>query len=315
MQTVPEVSVVMGVYNGSNLLPRTIDSILSQEGIAFEFIIIDDGSTDNTQEVIEAYAKRDSRLRIFRQENAGLTQALIRGCAEATGEFIARQDAGGDVSYPGRLINQVRQLREHSCAVLTSCGTRYVDPEYETLYELQLTQLELNAGLHQRSLLKLKGPSHHGSVMLRRNIYQEAGGYRAEFRVAQDLDLWIRMAERGLCLTSENILYEAVWTPTSVSSRRRSQQLLAAQAALDCAICREQNMPEDEILKNLEKNLRRSEGRLSPFNISKADSLYFIGACTLKHSKNRARHYWWKALESWPFHLKSWLRLLKSWLG
>lgn len=312
MKNNPEVSVVMGVYNSVESLKRTIDSILSQEHVNLEFIIVNDGSTDDTKEILDEYASRDPRLRIIHQENAGLTQALIRGCAEAEGEFIARQDAGGDVSYPGRLNHQVRQLREHPHAVLTSCGTHYVDPEYETLYKVQLTEQELNQGLHQRTLSKLKGPSHHGSVMLRRSIYEKAGGYRAEFRVAQDLDLWIRMSEQGLCLTSEEILYEAVWAPTSVSSRRRSQQFIAAQSALDCADYRRRNISEDELLKKLEQNLKQSKSRFSQPKIAEADSWYFMGATALKYSKIRARRYWRKAIESWPFHLKSWWRLLTN---
>jgi glycosyltransferase involved in cell wall biosynthesis len=312
VQNNPEVSVVMGVYNGAESLQRTIDSILSQEDVDFEFIIVNDGSTDSSKQILDEYASQDNRLRIIHQENAGLTQALIRGCAEAKGEFIARQDAGGDISYSGRLNHQARQLWENPHAVLTSCGTHYVDPDYETLYEVQLTQQELNEGLHQRSLSKLKGPSHHGSVMLRRSIFEAVGGYRAEFRVAQDLDLWIRIAEQGLCLTSEKILYEAVWAPTSVSSRRRSQQFLAAQTALNCADCRKQNMSENELLKDLDRNIRQSKSRFNHPKIAEADSWYFMGATALKYSKIRARRYWRESIKSWPFHFKSWWRLLTN---
>ena len=99
MSTNPEVSVVMSVYNGASNLAATMDSILSQEGVELEFIVVNDGSTDETGEILDDYARRDDRVRVIHQENTGLTRALIRGCAAATGEFIARQDAG-DVSLP-----------------------------------------------------------------------------------------------------------------------------------------------------------------------------------------------------------------------
>jgi len=106
----PEVSVVMGVYNGAEHLEQTLASILSQEGCDLEFIVVDDGSTDDTGSILDAWAAQDKRLRVIHQQNTGLTRALIRGCAEARGEFIARQDAG-DVSLPGRLDAQFTYLK------------------------------------------------------------------------------------------------------------------------------------------------------------------------------------------------------------
>ena len=100
MNTNPEVSVVMSVYNGASHLAATLDSILSQEGVELEFIVVNDGSSDKSGQILNDYAQRDSRLRIIHQENTGLTRALIRGCDAARGEFIARQDAG-DISLPG----------------------------------------------------------------------------------------------------------------------------------------------------------------------------------------------------------------------
>src|SRR5262249_52832345 len=105
MKTYPEVSVVMSVYNGASHLAATLDSVLSQEGVELEFIVVNDGSTDKAGEILDDYARRDGRVRVIHQQHTGLTYALIRGCAAATGEFIARQDAG-DVSLAGRLALQ-----------------------------------------------------------------------------------------------------------------------------------------------------------------------------------------------------------------
>ena len=88
----PSVSVIMSVYNGANHLVKSVESILVQEGVDFEFIIVNDGSTDESGEILEAFARRDNRIRVIEQENTGLTKALIRGCKEARGKYIARQD-------------------------------------------------------------------------------------------------------------------------------------------------------------------------------------------------------------------------------
>ena len=86
-------------------LAAMLDSILSQEGVELEFIVVNDGSRDKSGEVLNEYAQGDSRLRIIHQENTGLTRALIRRCDAARGEFIARQDVG-DISLPGRLKSE-----------------------------------------------------------------------------------------------------------------------------------------------------------------------------------------------------------------
>ncbi len=87
----PEVSVVMSVYNGAGSLPATLQSVLSQEGCHFEFIVVNDGSSDASGRILDEWSARDARLRVIHQANTGLTRALIRGCSEARGEFIARQ--------------------------------------------------------------------------------------------------------------------------------------------------------------------------------------------------------------------------------
>src|SRR5262245_41142623 len=196
----------MGVFNSARTLPTTLDSVLGQEGVDLEFVVVDDGSVDGSSEILRSYGTRDRRLRILQQENAGLTQALIRGCELAQGEFIARQDAGGDVSLAGRFAHQVDFLCIHPETVMTACGTRIIGPKGELLYEVRQQGRELHDQLCATSLNHLRGPSHHGAVMFRKDAYSRAGGYRAAFRVSQDLDLWSRMAEIGPCLATPKIL-------------------------------------------------------------------------------------------------------------
>ena len=130
----PDVSVVMSVYNGAAHLHETIDSILSQEGVSLEFVMVNDGSTDHSSQILKEYAERDSRVRIIHQENQGLTRALITGCAAAKGHYIARQDVG-DVSLPDRLRKQITRIKQTPDIVSVSCGTRFVGPDSEYLYD------------------------------------------------------------------------------------------------------------------------------------------------------------------------------------
>ena len=113
----PAISVVMGVFNEAAVLAPTLDSILAQTERDFELIVVNDGSTDpRVGEILAEYARRDARLRVLTQANAGLTRALIDGCARASAPWIARQDAD-DVSLPGRLAALFPVNRERLAAV------------------------------------------------------------------------------------------------------------------------------------------------------------------------------------------------------
>src|SRR5689334_13931050 len=102
MSDYPDVSVVMSVYNDARYLRDSIESILRQEGVTLEFIVIDDGSTDGSAAILDEFATKDSRLKVVHQQNRGLTLSLISGCAMARGRYIARQDSD-DISFSNRL--------------------------------------------------------------------------------------------------------------------------------------------------------------------------------------------------------------------
>ena len=234
MSKVPKVSVVMSVYNSAKNLANTLDSILKQEECDFEFIVVNDGSSDSTAVILDDYAARESRLRVIHQENTGLTRALIRGCSIAQGEFIARQDAG-DVSLPGRLAAQCSYLASHPKVALVASGTRFVGPAGESLYEITRMGKELGAGLALLSVEEIRGPSHHGSTMFRKESYLSTGGYRLAFNVAQDIDLWLRLAEVGGSWGIGDIHYQASLAANSISGRRRDEQFRAGLLAIECA--------------------------------------------------------------------------------
>jgi len=206
----------MSVYNGAAHITRAIDGIRNQTWQDFELIIVDDGSTDQTPRIIETYQRQDDRIRVIRQENMGLTMALIRACNAARGEFIARHDAD-DWSEPTRVAEQVALLDADASHGLVSCATQYIGPKGELL-EL-IARNDAPAEATRKLLDERQGPAAHGSVMFRRSLYEAVGGYRPEFYCGQDSDLWMRMAERLRIAFDTRLLYFARRDPNGVSGR------------------------------------------------------------------------------------------------
>lgn len=303
----PEISVVMSVYNGSEHLRDSIESILSQQGVDLEFIVVNDGSTDGSLRIVEEYAACDRRIRLINQENQGLTKALIRGCAEVRGKFIARQDCG-DISLPGRLQKQLELAQRNTDAVLVSCGTRFIGPHGEHLFDSIQNSRGATNDLLAMNLDGLRGPSHHGSTFFQAELYREIGGYRPQFYFAQDLDLWKRMIERGKHIVIPEILYETFFSESSISGLYRKQQVENTKIILECTRRRRSGMSEEPVLEKA-STIRPTLGR-DPGRISEARSLYFIGSCLRKNGNPKAAYYFKRAFAAFPLHLKSAVRLL-----
>src|SRR5688572_25519384 len=134
VNSTPEVSVVVSVYNGERHVRCSLESVLAQADVDLELIVIDDGSTDRTGAIIEDLAASDARVRHVRQQNCGLTQSLVLGCSMARGEFIARHDAD-DLSLPSRLAKQIALLRAFPKVSFVSCWTSALGPAGEVLFE------------------------------------------------------------------------------------------------------------------------------------------------------------------------------------
>ena len=303
--TAPQVSVVMSVYNGTATLRDSVQSVLSQEGVDFEFIIVDDGSTDSSGAMLDEFARADRRIRVIHQENRGLTRALIRGCAEARGTFIARQDAD-DLSLPGRLSSEIEVMVSHVDAVLVSCGTRFVGPGGEPLYEISYGG-DRTEGLLTPDWEQVKGPAGHGSTLFRREFYKQVGGYREQFYFAQDLDLWTRLVEHGRYIAVPDVLYEVSVALSSISSLQRRRQIECAKIVLECSRRRRAGLNENAAIT---RAAAIAPDRTAIGPADGAAAMYFVGMCLRKRADPKAGHYFRAALRANPFHLKSLVRLL-----
>ncbi len=191
----PTVSVVMSVFNGATTLARTVESIRNQTLRDFELIIVNDGSTDRTPELLRDYEVADRRVHVVNQKNRGLTAALNEGCARARGEFIARQDCG-DRSLPERLDLQVRFLHAHPDVVAVGAGIRRMTSDGELLGVDQrgLMAADVTSALQSRGIGIL-----HAASMFRRDAFASAGGTRVVLPVPGGAS-----STRLLCLWSSS---------------------------------------------------------------------------------------------------------------
>lgn len=187
---IPKVSIIMPVYNGDKFLRAAIDSILNQSFKEFEFLIIDDGSTDTTKDIIASY--KDRRIRpIENIENIGLIATLNKGIYLAKGEFVARMDAD-DVSLPTRLEKQVDFISDHPDIGVLGTGFQLIDSKGEN-YGLPIGFPTDHDFL--KWSLNFYSPIVHPSVMMNKAIIREIGGYSSLYVHAEDYDLWIKASK------------------------------------------------------------------------------------------------------------------------
>ena len=300
----PEISVVMSVYNGLRYLPGAIESILVQQRADFEFIIIDDGSTDGSTGLLEQYASSDRRIRLIKEENRGLTRALIRGCQEAKARFIARQDAD-DLSLPQRLSKLAEMLRQDQNLAFVSSWADVIGPEDELLLTY-IRPADPETATHQLMFERL-GPPGHGSVMFRRDRYEEVGGYRRELFLGQDSDLWLRLGLVGRLGYAQEVLYQYRISDSSISSGMNERRMSFIRLIAELHAARMAGQSEEPILERAKVVPR---GNQPGSNESKSQALYFIGRLLYNRGDGRARGYFLRCVKNNPMHLKAWLCLL-----
>ena len=190
--TMPRVSTILPTFNGSRTIARAIESVLAQSFTDYELIVVDDGSTDGTAQVVRSFSERDPRVRLIQNAaNLGLQKSLNVGLAAAAGEYIARIDDDDRWIDPGKLAAQVSFLDANpryavvgaQASVADAAGTR-----------LSVTSTPIDDQNIRRAMLFVN-PFVHISVMYRKSVVMEAGGYSEDPAVnyLEDYDLWMRL--------------------------------------------------------------------------------------------------------------------------
>jgi len=214
----PRVTVLMTVYNGSRFLRDSIRSILNQTFNNFEFIIVDDCSTDDSLKIIHSFV--DSRIKVIRNpQNIGLTKSLNKGLKSAKGKYIARMDAD-DISLSDRLTLQYKYLEEHSDISLLGGGAHFIDENNK------VTRTKLRLPDHDSILFYcfFNNPFIHSSVMFRRECLATVGLYDEYYKYAQDYELWTRWTDHYKVANLSQVIIKWRNSTTNITNTKRDKQ-------------------------------------------------------------------------------------------
>lgn len=228
--TTPIISVAMSVYNGQRFLAEAIESVLAQSFTDFEFLILDDGSTDGTRAIIERYAAQDFRIRPIIRENRGLIASLNQLVGESRATLVARMDAD-DICRPERFAKQIAYLAANPDCGVVGSWTEDID-EFGDRYRLEGLD---HPETHEEFLQAIENSEPllcHPAVIFRRDIVQSVGGYHAAFRHCEDMDLWLRLASKTRIANMPERLLRYRHYGEQVSSRYATEQQIGAAVAL-----------------------------------------------------------------------------------
>lgn len=262
----PKISVIMSTYNDSNYIRDAIRSILNQSFRDFEFIIIDDASSDDTIKIIKEFA--DSRIRLFlNSENQGLTKNLNKALTLAMGEYIARMD-GDDISHLDRFQKQVEYLDSHPDVYLIGSAVHSFGAS-DLVWRLPDDSEELKVRMLLRPVFA------HPSFMFRKALVNEGITYDESFRTAQDYDFASRVAEKYKIGRIQDILLEYRIHQKQISRLAGENQISNADRVrqrlfdnLGAKLCGEEKLIYSEWI--VEKKLTNKKAYLKAYNIINA---------------------------------------------
>ena len=294
-----KLSVVMSTYKNEDTISQTIESVLCQAFEDFEFIIVNDGSTDASGKIIRDYQNKDKRVVVIEQENMGLTKSLNRALEAAQGEYVARHDAD-DVSYPERFSNQIGFLEEHKNVGFVGCYFEVID-EAENIRDriaIKKNSREIAIALKKANIFC------HGSMMFRRSLLKKVSGYRDFFKYSQDYDLYLRLMQYSKPGIVNKVLYKRRESLEGVSVARLTTQLAYASLAKESYRLRASGQ-DDSYLLNLD-NLNEfiQNNRHYDFVLPFMQALKFARNNSIIESRDIIKKYLFPvAFNKWKFYL------------
>jgi glycosyltransferase involved in cell wall biosynthesis len=221
-------TVLLPVYNAGSPLRVAIRSILAQDDEDFEFLIIDDRSTDQSVRTIRKFAARDRRIRaIYHSENRGLASTLNEGLELAASNLIVRMDQD-DEALPHRIATQVRFMRENPDVAAAGSFVYHMGskPAFDRLVEVPVDHDDIVTALRSANCI------YHPSVILRREAVLQSGGYRCAFKNAEDYDLWLRLARDHRIANIPQPLLRYRFSTTGMTLGKKWQQMYYTKLAL-----------------------------------------------------------------------------------
>jgi len=237
--TLPKLTVCMPVFDAARYLRAAVESVLEQSFTDFEFLILDDGSTDGSLDIARRYATRDERVLVMSYAHGGYARLLNIGLAHARGALFARMDAD-DTAHRLRFHLQVEYMERHPDCIGAGTQLLMVDPDGDpinrTMYPL--THQEIEAGN-----LAGRYSMGHPSLVIRSATLRSAGGYHPELEPAEDFDLLLRLGELGQLANLPEILYYYRMHPHQVTVRKYETQQRGLREAMRQA-CLRRGLPE-----------------------------------------------------------------------
>lgn len=219
------VTVIMTVHNGQHTIKKSIDCILSQTYSNFEFVIVDDGSTDKTKQILHEYEKNDNRIRVIYMDKIGRSKALNIALKKSRGRFIANIDAD-DESHPDRLMKEYSFLMEYPEIGLVASNAEIIF-DNETVKWKEYENKKFDAVLIS-DILKRKNPIPHSSVMINTDVIRKEDYiYNENLSRVVDYDLWIKLYKKGyrLALLNEKLVTKRIHENQSFENKNRKNYL------------------------------------------------------------------------------------------
>ena len=188
------LSIIMSVYNNERTLKDTMNSIINQTYEEFEFIIVNDCSTDNSIEIIKEYMKNDNRIKLIENKiNLGLPKSLNKAFNQSKADYIIRID-GDDICMLNRFEKQIKFMEENQEIDILGTGAILINQEGKDMGKINMPKT--NSEIYKA--IKYKNPMIHPSIMMKREVLENLNGYDEKLRKAQDLDLWSRALDQNM---------------------------------------------------------------------------------------------------------------------
>ncbi|MGN6725846.1 MAG: glycosyltransferase family 2 protein [Tepidisphaeraceae bacterium] len=297
----PKVSVILPAYNSERYIGAAVQSILDQTFGDFEFIIVNDGSTDGTEAILRKFAGRDSRIKLISRPNTGYVRALNEAAEHASGTYVARMD-GDDIALPERFARQVAYLDAHPEAVIVGTSYDLIDHRGR---RLRTQHQPTDDAALQRDCLAGTTPLCHPTTMFRRSSFEQAGRYDEAFYPAEDLNLWLRLGEIGQLACLPDVLLRYRLHAGSVSETKQTQQVAAARRACEAAGAR----------RGVSIDFKAGAGWREIGKSARLNQTMKYGWWAFESGERATAHaYGWSAVRQCPWSAKAWRLLLISYV-
>ncbi len=221
----PEVSIILPIHNGEKFLRNAILSVQNQTYKNWELIVINDESTDNSENIIEEFRISDHRIKVFQRPKSGIAKSLNFGLKKAIGQFIARIDSD-DLWLPAKLEFQIRHFQSNKNLYLLGTSVELIDEEGLLLTrQKSFNALKFLSGREIKLKLLRNNLFCHSSVVFRIEMVNLIGYYDENFKNSEDYEYWIRAAKSVNCEITNKILVQYRIWPQALSFQKREEQI------------------------------------------------------------------------------------------